>query len=336
MTRAQAGLGRFFFIQRAQAVRDGARLQTFEFLHATFGEYLVARLAVQLVVRLVSQQPALSVGSIRVEDDLLYSLFSFAPLSSRQQLRFVRGCVDRIAQDGNRETLRRLLITALAQSDHRFDDRYPDYRPAPQPLASRHGVYSANLVLLVLIFGGTVTATELFPDSLDPAGTWRQRTLLWRSALSEAEWTDLALAMRILPTWSDARRELETASASDATIEPASVALYWHFKYPPGHESRGNIIWRRTYVPEVVHKMYISGGMNDSTVLDALEPLLKRSGGTIMTYMGLGDQPASSFAHDLIELWLVSALGDVDELRTAYLRCVRVLKHLRHLGPRVR
>jgi len=77
MTRAQAGLGRFFFIQRAQAVRDGARLQTFEFLHATFGEYLVARLAVQLVVRLVSQQPALSVGSIRVEDDLLYSLFSF-------------------------------------------------------------------------------------------------------------------------------------------------------------------------------------------------------------------------------------------------------------------
>jgi len=82
--------------------------------------------------------------------------------------------------------------------------------------------------------------------------------------------------------------------------------------------------------------MYISGGMNDSTVLDALEPLLKRSGGTIMTYMGLGDQPASSFAHDLIELWLVSALGDVDELRTAYLRCVRVLKHLRHLGPRVR
>ena len=88
----------------------------------------------------------------------------------------------------------------------------------------------------MLIFGGTVTATELFPDSLDPAGTWRQRTLLWRSALSEAEWTDLALAMRILPTWSDARRELEIASASDATIEPASVALYWHFKYPPGHE----------------------------------------------------------------------------------------------------
>src|SRR5262249_58024271 len=48
LTQADLTLGRFFFVQRAQAVRDGSRLQTYEFLHATFGEYLAARLAVQL------------------------------------------------------------------------------------------------------------------------------------------------------------------------------------------------------------------------------------------------------------------------------------------------
>ena len=48
LTQADVSLGRFFFIQRAQAVREGTRLQTYEFLHATFAEYLAARLAVQL------------------------------------------------------------------------------------------------------------------------------------------------------------------------------------------------------------------------------------------------------------------------------------------------
>ena len=82
--------------------------------------------------------------------------------------------------------------------------------------------------------------------------------------------------------------------------------------------------------------MYISGGTNDSTILHALEPLFKRLGGTTMTYMGVADQPASSFAHDLIELWLVSALGDADELRKAYLRCGRVLNTLDIWGPELR
>jgi hypothetical protein len=35
-------LGRFFFVHRAQAVRDDAVVATYEFLHATFGEYPVA------------------------------------------------------------------------------------------------------------------------------------------------------------------------------------------------------------------------------------------------------------------------------------------------------
>ena len=57
ITHAGVALGRFFFIQRAQAVRDGNRLATFEFLHATFGEYLATRLAIQLIADLPNQRP---------------------------------------------------------------------------------------------------------------------------------------------------------------------------------------------------------------------------------------------------------------------------------------
>jgi hypothetical protein len=43
LTVGETILGRFFFIHEARARRDGQALQTYEFLHATFGEYLGAR-----------------------------------------------------------------------------------------------------------------------------------------------------------------------------------------------------------------------------------------------------------------------------------------------------
>ncbi|MGH3760180.1 hypothetical protein [Actinophytocola sp.] len=38
---AQTVIGRFFLVHEAQASRDNARLKTYEFLHATFSEYLL-------------------------------------------------------------------------------------------------------------------------------------------------------------------------------------------------------------------------------------------------------------------------------------------------------
>ena len=56
LTQAEIAIGRFFFVQRAQAVLEGSRMQTFEFLHATFGEYLAARLTVQLATDLLTSR----------------------------------------------------------------------------------------------------------------------------------------------------------------------------------------------------------------------------------------------------------------------------------------
>ncbi|MET8586296.1 hypothetical protein ABZX39_36330 [Streptomyces collinus] len=68
LDQAEAALGRFFFVQRAQSIRGGERLSSYEFLHATFGEYLAVRLAVQQPVRLLGHRPALSLSGEPLDD----------------------------------------------------------------------------------------------------------------------------------------------------------------------------------------------------------------------------------------------------------------------------
>jgi hypothetical protein len=46
LTPAQRATGRFFFIHKSEARQRDDRVRSYEFLHATFGEFLVARLAV--------------------------------------------------------------------------------------------------------------------------------------------------------------------------------------------------------------------------------------------------------------------------------------------------
>lgn len=58
LTPAQLTVGRFFFIHTARAAHDGQKLQTYEFLHATFGEYLVARLVHRVSVEVLAKHRA--------------------------------------------------------------------------------------------------------------------------------------------------------------------------------------------------------------------------------------------------------------------------------------
>ena len=84
LTSAQLAIGRFFFVHESQATRDGLRLQTYEFLHATFGEFLVARLVVQVLTDVLKHKRAGVRSSLDEADDaLLHALLSFAALTAR-------------------------------------------------------------------------------------------------------------------------------------------------------------------------------------------------------------------------------------------------------------
>ncbi|KUF12944.1 NACHT domain-containing protein [Streptomyces silvensis] len=298
--QAEVALGRFFFVQRAQSIRDGRTLSTYEFLHATFGEYLAVRLAVRLLSGLLAHRPALSMGGEPLNDDMMFALLSFAPLASRQMLRFARARVERLSPS-ERETLALLVVRAMGERELRAELPYAAYLPRRVRVASRHGIYNANLVVLALLLTGGTTAGALFPSTGDAGGAWHRHVLLWRSSLNEAQWTDLAIALRVRRVRVGDDRDLEVAVAQEEVGPPEPVDAYWLFRGP---RVEGHTVWYRTYWNEIWHKMDVSAGTNDGVALQALRPLFEALGPLVTTFSGEGTRPATSTAHDLLRLWL--------------------------------
>ncbi|MFJ2743390.1 NACHT domain-containing protein [Streptomyces sp. NPDC087440] len=329
LNQAEIALGRFFFIQKAQAVQDERELTTYEFLHATFGEYLVARLAVILVDQLLDQRPALSLGRAPVDDDLTYVLLSYASLASRQMLRFVQARIERLAPE-RRERLGELLIGVMEDARNRVEHRYADYRPIPRATAARHGKYEANLMMLTVLLTGGVTASRLFPAAVDPAGIWPLRVQLYRSALTAQEWTEFALALDVQRTWVGDRRELTVTPLLTEPPQPDPIDPYWVYNHPPSSSlQRNDQAWWRNGSREARHKMVVADVSHDEVLRHALDPFFRYFGAALDTFHGAAGGYASSMAHDLLELWLTSHLDPSDgELAVRYERCIGLISQL--------
>ncbi len=327
LSQAEIALGRFFFVQRAQAVQDDRELTTYEFLHATFGEYLVARLTVTLLEQLIGQRPALSLGPSRADDQLMYALLSYALLASRQMTHFIAARVGHLASE-DRERLGELLIRVMDDARNRVEHRYADYRPIPRATAARHGKYEANLLLLTILVTGEVTASELFPEAKDPAGIWPHRVQLYRSALTEQEWADFAGAVTLRRTWAGGRRELTILPAVTELPSTEPVDPYWVYRYPPEHEFQTmDSTWSRVNWRQLRHEAAIADSGFDSALRHALDPLMIRFGSSVTTFHGSAGGYASSLAHDLMELWMASRLDRSDrKLVACYVRCAQFLE----------
>ncbi|MFI2209308.1 NACHT domain-containing protein [Streptomyces sp. NPDC020141] len=332
---AEVALGRFFFVQRAQSVRDGRVLATYEFLHATFGEYLVVRLALHVLTGLLTRRPSLSDARSSIDDDLAYTLLSYAPLSSRQMLRFA-GAMARAIPAAERDRLARLLIDVLEQHGQRTGEPHPAYRPTRTPsspglrTSARHGVYGANLVLMILLLRGRVTTGALFPLWNDHGSAWHRHVLLWRSAFDEEQWTDFALSLSVRRTWTEQGRDLEISLRSGAPEPPDPMDMNWLYGHPRGNGGPG---WTRTYWDELRHKLDVSGGTNDGVVRHAMDPVFAWLGPAVTTFLTSPGGPATSLAHDLLELLLGAAdlpPGERTVLRT------RVLRGLDNVPPDLR
>ncbi|MFD5697246.1 NACHT domain-containing protein [Streptomyces lasiicapitis] len=308
--RAEVALGRFFFVQRAQSIRDGRTLSSYEFLHATFGEYLAVRLAVRLLSGLLDHRPVLSMGSEPLNDDLMFALLSFAPLSSRQMLRFARARVERLP-GAEREALARLVVRAMGERELRAEQPYATYLPRQLRVSSRHGIYGANLVVLALLLTGGTTVSALFPSSPNWATVWHRHVLLWRSSLDEVQWTDLALSLSVRRVRHGRERDIEVAVRQGELEFPEQVDAHWLFRVP---REEGPTLWHRTYWHEIWHKMDVSAGTNDGVALQALRPLFESLGPLVTTFNGGGTRPATSAAHDLLRLWLDGAELPAEEV----------------------
>lgn len=237
LTEAQLLIGRFFFVHASHStyrIEGEQPLRAYEFLHATFGEYLVARLATRTVTETYADtgrpRRGLAMAATRTDDSLLTALLSFQVLTMRapvvEFLRHLLGAVGR-SDDGQR--LADQLVEALANSGYAYDPGgFAGYQPRDLELITRLAIRSANLVILLLALrGGEVDYRTLFPDAEDPADRWRRLSSFWQATLDTKAWLSLVGAMEAYPVGTPAQVRLREHPQSIGPPRNGFDLIYW-------------------------------------------------------------------------------------------------------------
>ncbi|MEX3107038.1 helix-turn-helix domain-containing protein [Streptomyces sp. ST1015] len=168
--------GRFFFIHEARATyEDGEDHLWYEFLHATFGEYLAARKIARTLARCTDG--GADGGAYGA---LLFALLSCAPLSDRAQI--IEDVGD-LLPETTTDVIPALFPRALYPVDHDSG-----YSTGPTPVTYRHACYSANLLLLAFAWWNTFLFSEIAGTTSDPAENWRTHATLWKSQFEPGAW----------------------------------------------------------------------------------------------------------------------------------------------------
>jgi len=244
-TSAQVAIGRFFFVHESQATRDGLRLRTYEFLHATFGEFLVARLVIQVLTDALKSERAARSSLGGADDGLLHALLSFAVLTARGPVVAFLGDLLEQMETRQRADLADLLLELHARALYpHAESAYSGYEPLALTVPARYAAWSANLVVLAMLAAGQITGAQLFPHEPDIGTTWRNRAMMWRSLLSYDEWQGLHGTVALKRVWDGKRREIRLWR-NDGTFIPPSSDIYWMYNHPPGHPDRNGVFTDR-------------------------------------------------------------------------------------------
>ncbi|MGW5262415.1 NACHT domain-containing protein [Microbispora sp. NPDC004025] len=210
LSQADKVIGKFFFVHQASAIQNSASLRTYEFLHATFGEYLVARMVRDVLRSMVARETAAAadpfLGRPQPDDGLLYALLSFSVLTERGPIvEFLRDLLPAL----DREPTIDLLVRLLNAAETRTDQKYARYLPKPSTFITRYAYYTANLVILAAaITADGITGNTLFPDDEDPGNAWRRLASLWDSQLSTEAFVSLSAHLQVERRRDDSERHL--------------------------------------------------------------------------------------------------------------------------------
>ena len=164
MTPAQRATGRFFFVHKAEARLHDDRTRSYEFLHATFGEFLVARLTVSALRDLAALREVMRRGATasgQLDDGFLHAVLSFSCLAaSAQIIVFLDEQLQRVP-DEERIQCRAMLAELIAGSLFPHPSRsFQEYEPERHSVPRRLAIYSANLVVLLVLIANEVSAAD--------------------------------------------------------------------------------------------------------------------------------------------------------------------------------
>ena len=202
-------IGEFFFVHAPEArmsaghgdeerprAQGGQPERAYEFLHATFGEYLVARRVmdelVDVAVKAFSgRRPA------EPDDDLLFALLSHQVLAARRSmLDFAIEIFSGLDDSMRQPVLEALGVLIRTYRNRHGSDRYAAYRPVPTDQVRQLACYSANLVALRVELDIGSRVPEPHPSGIPLAELlrvpgpsravleeWKVTPLLWKAGL---------------------------------------------------------------------------------------------------------------------------------------------------------
>lgn len=310
-------LGRFFFVHEARSRTVDGTNSAFEFLHATFGEYLVARMVVAALEELVEDRARVSrrrSRALHLDDGELYALASFAAYAGRDKVvAFLEELLERrLAEEpGLREEFRELLLELFQEAPFPAPNRsFAEYEPMRMPVTSREARYTANLVtLLILVSEDPVQLESLFPEASDPWHAWRRTVSLWR-ALSATQWFGIIdfMRMRHIGYW---KGERPYSALSRDHGEPVNVGECVGFELRA--DSPGDPATLNPYKVEVPYSTVVSRLLR-STAMRAngtasrmallLTPYLRYVSDDLGTWYSDGNKKSWVETHEVLRLRL--------------------------------
>lgn len=180
-------IGRFFFVYVAEGLLRHPQdiRRCYEFLHATFGEYLMASYMVKILSR-IAECSASDVASSE-HGDLLYAFVSHQPLATtKSTLKFAAELFAELPGEDRAQILLNLEKMLASFRERHSSEIYFAYRPTPIDHVRELAAYSANLMLLRILLDDDDEGFELShlcPPGEDPIPTWRSTVALWRAGL---------------------------------------------------------------------------------------------------------------------------------------------------------
>jgi hypothetical protein len=278
-------LGQFFFVHRSQARRDNIPLETYEFLHDTFGEFLVARFTEQVLGDIAARDAASKMTLVTAlpDDDLLYTLLSFAVLSFRSSIvGFLAGFMARLAEPDRRALANLLKRLFRLAREPRPERQFGSYRPRALSVTARHAAYSANLVLLAVCAAGSINVSELVDSRSNAVNEWHRQSLLWRSQLGNEEWLSLIETFEIERLWDNETRDIRLG-LDNGSFEVPPINVGWTYGLSA---ARGRAGWQAFgYANQTPYslrrKAHFACGVDEDLINHALDPLLVEFGSSI-------------------------------------------------------
>ena len=314
LTRAQLAVGRFFFIHRSQALVDDTRLNEYEFLHATFGEYLVARLVFHILDRVVRLSTAddqgLALGSsAEPSDDDLWALLSFSPLTDGSQtLAFLNELFQKIddAKNGGAslEGFRQTLAVLFRNSLHPRPKGYGGYAPRRLDVPARHAAYSANLLALnALTARGPLSTSALLAAGDRAPEEWRRLALLWKSQLEPVGWEGLVNAFTVTEKRGAPELRIHTGAGVNLA-KPLEEFRTISWLAPPAQENQkqpATLEHLEIDASEIAAQLQFLHCPELDLLMHDLYPLLRRSGRAFNFLLVGPDGTTKSILHAVLD-----------------------------------